>query len=170
MKLPTPEELFKQFDTNGDGSLSKEEFAAGLQKMREKFHEIMRSRFGGQEGQHFGPPGMHPPFGPRGMTFPTPAELIAKFDKNKDGKLTKDEVPPWLWEHISKADTKGDGAITKEELEAAHKKMQEHFQQRMKEYAGSCGASQANTPAKKSETTPKKTGAPPKSSETAPKK
>jgi hypothetical protein len=66
VKLPSPEELFKQFDTNGDGSISKEEFVAGVQKVREKFREIMQARFAGQEGRHFGP---------MGMTPPSPAEL-----------------------------------------------------------------------------------------------
>jgi Ca2+-binding EF-hand superfamily protein len=205
MKLPTPEELFKQFDTNGDGSLSKDEFVAGVQKIREKIHEMMRSHFGGPAGPHFGPqaapnvcpPGKkpfakpagerpsfgphgmrspggpgdgHPFFGHRGMTPPSAADLIAKFDKNKDGKLTKDEVPAGLWEHISKADTNGDGAVTKDELEAFHKKMHEQFQQRMKEHASAGSAPQANVPAKKAEAPAKKAEAPAKKAEPAPKK
>ena len=184
VERPSVDELFKRFDTNGDGSISKEEFAAGMKKM----HERMRQRmgpWGGPRAPHFGPqgrpfdmrpqfgpqagpsgmppqfgpqagpfgmppqfgpqagsPGMRPPFGPptTGLHFgaaggkpPGVSALFERFDKNKDGKLTKDEVPGPMWEHLSKADVNKDGAVTKEEFEAAHKKMQEHFRQKMTE-------------------------------------
>lgn len=48
-------------------------------------------------------------------------QLFAKFDKNKDGKLTKNEVPAKLWARLVKADANKDGAVTKAELKAAHK-------------------------------------------------
>ena len=91
-------------------------------------------------------PGQRPQAGPpHGFKPPSVDEVFAKFDKNKDGKLTKDEVPAPIWEHISKADANKDGAVTKEELEAAHKKMQEHFRQRMQQ-AGPGQRPQAGPP------------------------
>jgi hypothetical protein len=204
MKMPSADELFKKFDTNGDGVLSKEEFAAGLKK----FHERTRERMGAPSGEPGGPPfgprgmrpfgprpfgpmgvhpfpgplGMSPPAGPKGMARPEgpkgsegmgpPAGRMGmgafgggmgmgapggpmgtgsfggpmgmsphfgppgtrppfgvgpfdRFDKNKDGKLTEDEVPAPLWERLSKADAVKDGAITKNAFEAAFKKMME---------------------------------------------
>ena len=42
------------------------------------------------------------------------ADLFEKYDKNKDGRVTPDELPmPKLFKRL---DTNGDGAITKEEL------------------------------------------------------
>ena len=64
--------------------------------------------------------------------MPSVAEIFAKLDKNKDGKLTKDEVPARMWEHLSKAGVVKNGAVTKEALEAFHKKMMD---QRAKEKA-----------------------------------
>ncbi len=52
-------------------------------------------------------------------------DLFSRFDKNKDGKLTKDEVPAAVWQRISKADANHDGAVTEEELRAFRKKAQE---------------------------------------------
>jgi hypothetical protein len=49
-------------------------------------------------------------------------EMFQRDDKNKDGKLTKDEVPERVWSRISRADTNGDGAITKDEMKAAREK------------------------------------------------
>ncbi len=46
------------------------------------------------------------------------AKLFERFDANKDGKLTKKEVPERLWERLSAADANKDGAVTKAELEA----------------------------------------------------
>ena len=42
-------------------------------------------------------------------------KAFAKFDKDKSGTLTSDEVPEKLWSRISKADTDGDGAVSKAE-------------------------------------------------------
>ena len=43
-------------------------------------------------------------------------------DKNKDGKLTQDEVSPALWKRLSAFDANGDGVLSAEELAAADKK------------------------------------------------
>jgi len=43
-------------------------------------------------------------------------------DKNKDGKLTPDEVSPALWKRLAAFDANGDGALSAEELAAADKK------------------------------------------------
>ena len=273
-KRPSAEELFKLFDTNKDGTLSKEEFVAGMKKLEERIREKMAQwrgspgphhfgpwakgpgfgcpwmhghhglagrswprhpgmgGFGGRfgpwgwghhfgppgfghhfgpwswghrfehpkfghhfgpwdGGHHFGPPGFGRHFGPgeRGRSFgswrghapwgnwseghggrhfgpwghgrhsehtgigrergpwamhrpfgegdqrragpPSVGGWMERFDKNKDGKLTKDEVPEPLWERLSAAGAVKDGAVNKEGLEAALKKMHEHFQSRM---------------------------------------
>ncbi len=44
--------------------------------------------------------------------------MLEHFDENKDGKLTKSELPEPLWDRLSKADANGDGEITQDEIEA----------------------------------------------------
>ncbi len=73
----------------------------------------------GRRGGGVGPGG----FGRQGR--PSADELFQHFDPDHKGKLTKDDVPAPVWEHIiSKADADGDGAVTKEELDAHFKKHQ----------------------------------------------
>jgi Ca2+-binding EF-hand superfamily protein len=48
--------------------------------------------------------------------------LFERFDKDKKGVLTKENVPEPIWDRISKADANGDGSVSKEELEAHMKK------------------------------------------------
>jgi len=144
-KMPSADELFKLFDTNGDGKIDKAEFAAGLKKIQEKIRQRMQSRLGPQASRGplpppAGKPAWKPgPKGPQAKPAPGPggphagpphkmpsvAEIFAKLDKNKDGKLTKDEVPARMWEHLTKAGVVKDNAVTKEALEAFHKKMME---------------------------------------------
>ena len=61
-----------------------------------------------------------PPFGRgRGPGFggpPDPSVILERMDQNKDGKLTKDEVPEAAWGRLSRADADNDGVITKDEL------------------------------------------------------
>ncbi len=46
----------------------------------------------------------------------SPEEFIKRFDKNKDGSLQKDELPPRLAELFDRADANGDGKLDKEEV------------------------------------------------------
>jgi Ca2+-binding EF-hand superfamily protein len=46
------------------------------------------------------------------------AKFIKDHDKNGDGKLSKDELPPDLQEHFAEIDTNKDGFITADELQA----------------------------------------------------
>ena len=69
-----------------------------------------RSRAGGPDG-----PGRfrHRPRRPRGVEG-----TFRRFDADGDGKLTRQEVPPWLWPRLSNADANSDGAITRDEMES----------------------------------------------------
>jgi len=58
------------------------------------------------------------PRGRSGMSI-TPEALLSRFDTNKDGKLTKDEIPEQaqrLRQMLKDADKDGDGIITKQEI------------------------------------------------------
>ena len=67
-----------------------------------RWERLRRRRHGGR-GSH----------GRRGR-----GSLLARFDANKDGTLTADEVPASVWQRISGADANGDGAVTQDELDA----------------------------------------------------
>src|SRR6267378_2886536 len=73
------ERMLKEFDANKDGKLDDEERA----KAREKMREMRGARGGGKAGKGG-------PDGPRGAHPPNPDKMFAKFDKDKDGKLSKD--------------------------------------------------------------------------------
>lgn len=59
------------------------------------------------------------PGGPGRGGPPNPQELFERGDQNDDGKLTKDEVPEFMWGRLSRADANDDGAVTREELAQA---------------------------------------------------
>ncbi len=50
-----------------------------------------------------------------------PEKFLERFDKNKDGVLTKDEVPPFVARHFERADRNGDGKLDKAEIEELYK-------------------------------------------------
>ncbi len=62
-------------------------------------------------------------FGPKGP--PSVDSIFERSDKNKDGKLTKDEMPEFIWNGMLSSDTDKDGAITKAELEERFKHAKE---------------------------------------------
>ena len=52
----------------------------------------------------------------RGMNV---ARMLERFDSNKDGKLTKEEVGAGrMWDRIARADKDGDDIVTKKEMES----------------------------------------------------
>ena len=82
-----------------------------------------RDRQGGPGGPRRGHPGDRGPgrpFGGEGFI-----ERILSFDQNKDGKVSKDELPERMQRIFDRADTNKDGALDKDEL----KKMVERFRQ-----------------------------------------
>jgi Ca2+-binding EF-hand superfamily protein len=104
-------ELFAKIDTNGDGTISPEEWKAGqalLDEMRQK---------------HDHPDQHH-------------QEELAKYDTNHDGKLDDGERAAKLKEKnpdlFAKIDTNGDGKISPEEWKAAQALMDEQRQKHEK--------------------------------------
>jgi hypothetical protein len=63
--------------------------------------------------------------GGRGLTVDQIVERLMSFDKNKDGKLTKDELPERMQDLIAKGDTNKDGALDKDEIKALAAKLQQ---------------------------------------------
>jgi len=121
--MPEPEQVLKRLDANGDGKLTKDELPEPMAERmmqadangdgaitKEELVEARKRFAGGGRGQGGG----------RGM--PDPEQMFKRFDKNSDGKLSKDELPPQLAERLLKADTDKDGAVSKSELEEARKK------------------------------------------------
>jgi EF hand len=56
-------------------------------------------------------------FGNRGLTVDQIVERIMSFDKNGDGKITKEELPERMQDLIARGDTNKDGALDKEEVQ-----------------------------------------------------
>jgi len=110
---PSIDTIFERLDANKDGKLTKDELpekaaervmkadADGDGAVTKEELEAARARMGGQIAD----------------------KLFERFDANKDGKLTKDEVPEKAAERVMKADADGDGAVTKDELQAAREKL-----------------------------------------------
>lgn len=118
---PGPEAMFERFDANKDGKLTEDELPERAAQMIMKadangdkavtLDEIKAAQAKRGEGRP-------------GVGRPAPEEIIKRFDKNGDGKLSKDEIPEGMAARLGQADGDGDGTVTKEELEAAFKKMQ----------------------------------------------
>lgn len=106
-----PGRLFAQLDENGDGELTKQEFVKAWKRLLqadenkdgiltvEELHKHAAEGMGRRRGQR-------PRFG----------RMFQRFDKNNDGKLTENEVPPQAWVRLSQADENNDGAVTQDEL------------------------------------------------------
>jgi Ca2+-binding EF-hand superfamily protein len=53
--------------------------------------------------------------------------FIRRFDKNGDGVLSKDEVPPSIAQRFEQLDTNGDGKLDKQEIEAFLKRLRQRL-------------------------------------------
>src|SRR5262245_44824025 len=95
------ERMLRNADKDGDKKLSKEEFLAGL-----KPDETPKPPLAG--GQPFA--------GPRGDKGGDPREIFNRLDANKDGKLSKDEMPERIRENFARLDCNDDGFVSQEEF------------------------------------------------------
>jgi Ca2+-binding EF-hand superfamily protein len=114
--------LFAALDANQDGEIDSTEInnaVAALKKLDKNSDgkidvAEVRPEFGGR-GEFGGDRGGRGGQGPgQGGNL---AERIMQFDSNKDGKVTKEELPERMARMMERLDANSDGAITKEELE-----------------------------------------------------
>ncbi|MDA1017338.1 MAG: hypothetical protein O3A00_23135 [Planctomycetota bacterium] len=105
---------FDSLDTNKDGVIDKDEQA------------VMATRFGG------GRPGGGPPQPGRrpGAGRPTGADFFKQFDRNKDGKIVKDELPEQMQDRWSRMDSNKDGVLDEMEQKAVLERISQSGQQR----------------------------------------
>lgn len=133
MRMPNP--LMEAIDADKDGELSPEEIANAVVALktldknedgkldsaetRPNF-EGMTGGFGGGFG---GPGGGFPggPGGPGGGQGGNPEEMVQRLlamDENKDGQLSKEEIPERLQSMLTRGDKNEDGSLDKEEIMA----------------------------------------------------
>ena len=170
---PPPNPILEALDANGDREISAEEIknaAAALAKLDKNsdgkltFDELRPQFARGRGGPGRGGPGAGPrpdgEGGPRGRgpgreggpeargegDRPDPAQFIARlmnFDKDKDGKISKEELPERMQGILERADANKDGALDKKELA----QMAERFGQRGRPARGA-GDGEGDRPAR----------------------
>lgn len=127
MTMRTP--VFLALDADGDGTLSAAEIANAPRMLKtldkngdgQLTEEEVRPMRGGREGgrREAGPREGGREDGP-GETAPPSADDLVKnlmaFDKNGDGKLTRDELPERMQGLFDRADTDKDGILTVDEI------------------------------------------------------
>lgn len=120
-------ERLLEMDANKDGKLQKDELPERLQSMfargdknsdgvldKEEMMATVRDRVGGPGGP--GAPGGGAP----GFNLD---QMMERADADKDGKLSGDEIPPFMKGRLEQIDTNKDGALDRAELEASAARM-----------------------------------------------
>lgn len=102
---------FKAMDANGDGRVSRDEHAAGAQRMFAAMDVDADGMVTAVE--------LDGRSGPQGTSVDRSAvERVKRHDRNNDGQLTSNEHEFGANEMFTKMDGNGDGFLTPEELEA----------------------------------------------------
>ena len=133
-------QMLKRMDRNRDGSITKDELPQRMQArfgsmdsnsdgvfdkteqdaMLERIQKMRRD-----QNQGDGPPGRQRDRrqGQRnGIDFP---QLLKKLDRNRDGTLTKDELPERMQERFDSMDTNGNGLFDEDEQQAVIERMKQ---------------------------------------------
>lgn len=124
---PEPGTLFKQFDKNGDGKLTKEELPEPMRdRMAPLFErlgetELTLDDFSRAAEQFRGRPEGRPGQAPEGRPpLGNPEEMFGRLDANGDGKVTVNEAPERAKQIVTmalrRAGKDADGSLTKEEF------------------------------------------------------
>jgi len=124
------QERFKKLDTDGDGSLSLEEFTAG--KKRPEAAKLAEAVFKAKDTDG------DKKLTPKELRVVSFEEVLVRFDKNKDKKVTAEEFKAGqrkprdpekakeaekkAEEQFARRDTNGDGVLTAEDFQAKKKR------------------------------------------------
>ena len=123
-----PNAAFDRLDTNKDGSISREEFAAGREKrlerrivMREQRRDAATPKDGKEVRKHVMRMHGRGPFG---------AHMIVMADTDKDGKITQSEAEALALRHFDEMDSNKDGQVTPEERRAGRPMIIKHIEEK----------------------------------------
>ena len=127
------EGMFNHTDADKDGKVTKEEEAARKAELKKRYEQY-KAKAGDRPRRPQPPKGPRPqgqrPQGPRG---PQQGPTLFKFDANKDGVVTKDELPKdnkFVEGMFDRTDADKDGKVTKEEETARKAELQKRYEQR----------------------------------------
>jgi Ca2+-binding EF-hand superfamily protein len=107
-----PNAAFDRFDSNKDGSISRDEFAEGREQRLERRVVIHQQGQARAPGEAMSGRGMHRMGGMPG------ARMIVMADTNRDGKITLPEAEALALQHFDRIDANHDGQVTPEEHRA----------------------------------------------------
>jgi Ca2+-binding EF-hand superfamily protein len=131
-------DMFKKMDTDGDGKISADEFAAAHKEKFQKMDTNGDGKLSPEEmkaGFEKGAKMMGKSAGP--YKEEAVAEKIKMMDTNNDGYISEDEFMAGQKTMFDKMDTDHDGYLTKSELKAGHEKMKSKIQEKTQEKAKS---------------------------------
>jgi Ca2+-binding EF-hand superfamily protein len=118
-ELPEPmRRMLQVADQNGDGAIDHAELTAHMENMRNRFP-------GGPGGFPGGPGGFRGPGAFANEPFDANQAIgrLMQNDRNGDGRLSADEVPPQAMGMLQGADQDGDGAFDPREMQIIMRRM-----------------------------------------------
>jgi Ca2+-binding EF-hand superfamily protein len=113
VQVQSADDWLKQFDKDKDGKVSKAEYPERMARMFDAY-DADKDGFVTKEEYHGYLAGV--------LRLP-PEETIKHFDKNNDGKISKEEASGAIEQGFDRIDSDNDGQLTKDEIEKARENM-----------------------------------------------